>query len=256
MLLPRYAAGTLGVEQVEAVQTHLATGCSTCLKDMYRLPVGLPRDTPVTSPAASPAARTTRPPTPVPQASLPALSPARLLAGSIGVAILLCVFFIWRDARHTQATQLVSQLEQLRTEQGQIVELLEELANAPGGIQALSLTPAAADPGAHGMTLWNASRSGLVLVIKGLHVAAAGERYNAQVTLGGGTAARVTFTVSAGGDAIVPLRLPGQAARFNNIAIADESSGAVHLTGPLRADGSAAVPRVPPVMATGTPPRR
>ena len=42
-LLAPYAAGTLPPADAEALRGHLATGCTTCLDALFRLPVGLPR---------------------------------------------------------------------------------------------------------------------------------------------------------------------------------------------------------------------
>src|SRR5258706_12925263 len=42
-LLAPYAAGTLPPDDAETLRRHLATGCTTCLDALFRLPVGLPR---------------------------------------------------------------------------------------------------------------------------------------------------------------------------------------------------------------------
>lgn len=43
-LLPAYAAGALEEVGSEAVQAHLAAGCAECLEEVFRHPVGLPRE--------------------------------------------------------------------------------------------------------------------------------------------------------------------------------------------------------------------
>ncbi len=43
-LLPRYAAGQLEDGESEVVRSHIATGCADCLREVFRHPMGLPRD--------------------------------------------------------------------------------------------------------------------------------------------------------------------------------------------------------------------
>jgi hypothetical protein len=51
-LLPRYAAGELGADEAGAVRAHLAAGCTECMHEVFRRPVGHPR--PVASPPVVP----------------------------------------------------------------------------------------------------------------------------------------------------------------------------------------------------------
>jgi Putative zinc-finger len=45
-LLVDYAAGMLGEAEAERVRAHLASGCATCLTEVFGRPVGLPRQAP------------------------------------------------------------------------------------------------------------------------------------------------------------------------------------------------------------------
>jgi hypothetical protein len=103
-LLPRYAAGTLTAGDVDAVHRHLATGCEVCLQDVFRRPVGLPREVAETTPGAA----VVRPPA---RAAPEVATPRRTwLAWSVAVAALastvtLAIALVWtlRDARARDA---------------------------------------------------------------------------------------------------------------------------------------------------------
>jgi hypothetical protein len=78
-LLSGYAAGTLDSAESRAVQTHLASGCTECLREVFERPVGLPRfpaQPPVLEPR--PEAR--------PRPGWPARQVA-VLAGGLGLAL-------------------------------------------------------------------------------------------------------------------------------------------------------------------------
>ncbi|HZP40752.1 MAG TPA: hypothetical protein VFD84_04475 [Candidatus Binatia bacterium] len=128
-LLPRYAAGDLDAATVEAVRNHLATGCTDCLTDLFRRPVGLPRP-PFSAPPPSASGR-------------PAGDAARVLSAAlVVVGLALATLAGWtihdlrmreaaRDADARRIGSRVAQLEAARAALGARAEALErELAAA------------------------------------------------------------------------------------------------------------------------------
>jgi hypothetical protein len=61
-LIPRYAAGELEGSEAETMRAHLATGCSECLADLFRRPVG--RVIEVVAPVPAPKLKPRTPPPP------------------------------------------------------------------------------------------------------------------------------------------------------------------------------------------------
>jgi Putative zinc-finger len=104
-LLPSYAAGELDLAEAAAVQEHLATGCRTCLEDVFSRPVGLPRTPP---PPPAPAI-----PVPVPVSALEVPAPRRrpgvavvaVLAGLVLVAVWQVVDLRGRAAARGRALE-------------------------------------------------------------------------------------------------------------------------------------------------------
>ena len=90
-LLPRYAAGTLDDAGCDAVRLHLASGCATCLHELFEYPVGLPR-TAARDDGLPPAA-----PAPVPPASVRPRRWGWLVVGGLG--LLLAALALWTLGR-------------------------------------------------------------------------------------------------------------------------------------------------------------
>jgi hypothetical protein len=115
-LLPQYAAGELDEDQAELVRAHMASGCASCLSDVFSRPVGLP---PVAVPAAGPSPRS-----------------RRWLLVPVGVvALAVCAAAVWsigdlrgREARRgAELDVAAARLEDLRV---RITTLERELAAA------------------------------------------------------------------------------------------------------------------------------
>jgi len=115
-LLPRYAAGTLDDAGCDAVRMHLASGCATCLHELFEHPVGLPRP-PARDDGPPPAA-----PGPVPPASVRPRRWGWLVVGGLG--LLLAALALWtvgklrgREAAYReQASDVAAQVVDVETQ--------------------------------------------------------------------------------------------------------------------------------------------
>jgi hypothetical protein len=101
-LLAPYAAGTLPQDDAEALRDHLATGCTTCLDALFRLPVGLPR-----------VAADELPP-PVPMAAV-SPAPASNVSRIVAVALLvgLVASLIWMVQQRSELRRLRAEVDDL-----------------------------------------------------------------------------------------------------------------------------------------------
>jgi hypothetical protein len=136
-LLAPYAAGTLPTADAEALRGHLATGCTTCLDALFRLPVGLPR-------AATDGARPVVPALVEPPAHPAAGAPWSVVV-ALGIGLALSLVWIVRDAgervrlRH-EASDLglrLGAVQEERTALGERVDARNrELAEARAGARA------------------------------------------------------------------------------------------------------------------------
>lgn len=220
MLLPRYAAGTLGSEQVDAVQVHLGTGCASCLDALYGLPVGKPRDVPPAPTAASAAN---------PVAAGPALSARRsgppLWLTLLAVVVLTVGAMVWRYRVGAERNRLATRLAGVEMARTAAAEMIEELAGAPGGLQSILLSAATAAPAGHGLVLWNPTRAGVLLVLGGLPAGAPESGFTARLTVASGMSGGHRFVASSRGDATVALRLQDAVGRLQAVEILDDASG-------------------------------
>jgi hypothetical protein len=106
-LLPRYAAGELDEDQAELVRAHMASGCATCLGDVFSRPVGLP-------PVAVP------PPRSVPRRTWPAVLAGLLAAGVAAGGVWAIGDLRGREARRSaELGAAAARLEELRARQAE-----------------------------------------------------------------------------------------------------------------------------------------
>ena len=274
MLLPRYAAGTLGRDQVEGVQSHLATGCTACLNELFRLPVGMPREASPRPPAIAPE-RTPTPPAPSPvgpeslaatalpnplsrrppgpPATAPERAPRRTAAVLAGIVIIGWSLVAWREHVRSDRAQLGSTVELLETERTAVLEMVADLHTGAGGIQSVALDAAVAKGTARGLALWNPTRTAVVLFLSGLPAPSPAAGYRAQLALANGGTTTAYFSVSPRGEALVPIRLTTPAGRLQHIEISDETTATTYLVGAPRTDATAADVRAtaPIVLGTG-----
>ena len=120
-LLPRYAAGGLEAAEAERVRTHLAGGCTTCLDEVFALPVGLPR-VPAIEDAVAPAP---------PPAAMRRGTPARFLLVAIVLLALACAgLAAWtvvevrerEAAARAEAARSAARLTELEAERAALTE--------------------------------------------------------------------------------------------------------------------------------------
>jgi len=175
-LLPLYAAGELTELDAEAVRAHLASGCATCLDDVYSRPVGLP--VPTGGPRPEPAVGRVRR-----RAVGTSRSPlAAVLAGLLALALMIVGGCLWliaglqaRDAaRARDVDRIAAQLGEVDARRAELGTRLEAIAGALDAARAESRAQtdaarAAADASAELARELDAAETRIATLTRGVH---------------------------------------------------------------------------------------